>query len=116
MESRQVILLTKGYLSGHLTFKYPNTLSKLREKYITDQIEKDLTLDALSHKLATQAHFIGINPKDGGKSAQAALTSYLELLLPYAVKGSKMDSADSVPSEQFDEWRAMLDKYKKENK
>ena len=109
MESRQVILLTKGYLAGWLDFKYPNRLSYLREAYILSQIEKDMTMDIIRLRSSSQNHFIGVNPKEGGKSAQKVLDDYSQILLPYTSKSGKMKQPNPQTA---DDWKALIDKIK----
>jgi len=107
LESRQVIFLTKGYLAGWLTFQYPNKLSFIREQYIISCLDRAETLKLVELRLGAQSEFIAINPKDGGKAAQQALTDYTELALPYIYKDSKIKGSNSGPKTP-DEWKAIL--------
>jgi hypothetical protein len=107
LESRLAILLTKGYFAGWLNFDYTNTFSRARERLILNQLEKELITDVVKLRTLAQAHYIQVNPKDGGKSTQAALNDYSEITLPYIYKQDKIKSDKPIPQTP-DEWKAVL--------
>ena len=111
MDSRQVTLLTKGYLAGWFDFKYPNRLSRFREAYIMSQIERDMTLQLLEVKAAAQIQYISVNPKDGGKAAKKVIDDYTRILLPYAAKQGKMGRVAEPQTKE--EWEALIAKLKR---
>ena len=75
--------MTRGYLSGHLTFKYPQPLSILRERYICSFIERDEVGEILRTKALLNSQFVGLNTKDDvGKKMSEAFQGYAEILLP----------------------------------
>lgn len=110
MESRQVTLLTKGYLSGRLNFEYTNPLSHLRESFILSVIEKEHIAEILKLRLQGQAGYITVNPREGGKAVQAVLDDYIQLSLPYAGKPSKIDhyASGKESPKTPDEWKQIL--------
>ena len=110
MESRQVILLTKGYLAGWLDFKYKNRFSYLRESFILTQIEKDLVSEILHLRAIAQSQYISINPKEGGKHTQKVIDEYSRITLPYAFNQGKIKND---PQKTAEEWKALLDNLKK---
>ena len=112
MDSRQVILLTKGYLAGWLNFTYPNKLSYLREQFILSQLEKEATIDIVKLKATIQANYISVNPKEAGKASQAALDDFSELTLPYIFKQSNID-VNVNGTKPPEEWKAILDSLNK---
>lgn len=118
MESRQVTLLTKGYLSGRLTFNYPQPLSRLRESFILASIEKEETAEILRLRLIAQSGFISINPKEGGKAAQTVIDDYIQLSLPYAAKTSKLNhyTNGKESPKTPEEWKKILSELRNKNK
>lgn len=111
MESRQVVLLTKGYLSGILDFKYPNRLSRLREDYILSQLEKDIVLSFLEKKLNLESNLTTLNQKLV-TAAQTTLEQCRELTLPYLKKKDKIkiagNPANPEEKEYWDSVRSAL--------
>jgi hypothetical protein len=109
--SRQVVLLTKGYLAGWLNFNHPQQLSHLREQYILSQIEKNEILRVTGLRIAAQSQFIGVNPKDAGRATQKAINDYMDLSLPY-ISDSPKKSKKKLPDTP-DEWKAVIDQLNK---
>lgn len=103
MESRQVTLLTKGYLAGWLDFDYKNPYSRLRESFILMQIEKDLMADALYLRTLVQSQYIPVNPKESIKAVKKVMDEHTRITLPYTFNQVKIDN-DKTP----EEWKALL--------
>ena len=108
MESRPVILLTEGYLTGRLNFKYPEQQSLLREQFILRQIEQEKLLDLYKLKTLAQSIAFAVNPKEGTVATQKAMTYYSELSLPYIFKKDTIRAVPNAPSSP-EEWKAILD-------
>lgn len=89
-------MLTKGYLSGRLTFNYPTSLSRLREQYILNEIEKEELAELLHAKLIVSAGAVAINPQNLNV-ANGQLENLLELKLPYIPKPDKIAIGGSLP-------------------
>lgn len=68
-----------------------------------------MTLDLIKLRSVSQNHYISVNPKEGGKSAQKVLDDYSQILLPYASKSVKMKQPDPQTA---DDWKALIDKLK----
>lgn len=92
MESRRVVLLTKGYLQGRLDFKYKNPLSRHRENYIVNQIEQEEL-----HKIYSVRSLFDVVLGTALKSEdtiRASFDSYkvlVESVLPYSAKTNTID-------------------------
>lgn len=112
MESREVVLLTRGYLTGRLTFEYPTALSRLREQVILNELERECLLDSYKLKTLVSAHTINVNPREGVKRTNKLLESFMELALPYLFEEGTIKSNNphlgKVTTEKLKGWAAIL--------
>lgn len=109
MDSRQVTLLTRGYLRGWLNFKYEQPLSRLREQLILKEVERDLLREVFELKVGMEASLlssvVGRNkkamdiPYDG-------LSEYSQLTLPY--RYGKNTIAKTVGFDDREYWIKLL--------
>ena len=93
MDSRQVSLLTKGYLNGWLTFDYKTPLSRVREAFILSHIERDVYLDVYRTKVGMTSALAGGLIAHDNKAKdiiKKPFDQYLELALPYQFKKSRI--------------------------
>ncbi len=115
MESRQVSLLTQAYKTGRLDFEYPTPLSRLREQFILNEIERENLLEGYKLKSLVAAATIAVSPKEGIKSTNDLVKSYLELGLPYLFKQDKIVTDNKhlgpVTKDKLKEWDTMLKQY-----
>lgn len=113
MESRRVVLLTKGYLHGWLDFKPKTKLSLAREEYLLRVIEEDEFSRIRQLRAVTDAVIgTGLRNKEMLQAAFDSFTDYLELTLPYLNKKPKMDS--EVVKNELADIKAFLKKKKLE--
>lgn len=115
MESRQVTLLTRGYLLGWLTFDYHHPLSKLREKFILREVEKDLYKEIVALRGQVDASLLGTiaaRNKQAFDVPYAAIQSYSELALPYIYKKDKIEEV--VSTDNADYWTTFLEEKQKQ--
>jgi len=106
LASRQVTLLTHGYLSGRLKFEYNNPYSRARERFILNEIEKELIGDALSKRLLLDAQIIQLNPKST-KLVYSQADKYMQLRLPYLGKQIKINDKALKPitNDEIEYWK-----------
>lgn len=86
-------MLTRGFLTGRLDFKYKTPLSKAREDYILNVIEKEDFL-AVKHARALFDALIASSPKtkpDALNMAFESFSDYQEFALPYLTKNRSID-------------------------
>ena len=93
MDSRRVVLLTKGYLHGWLDFKRKTKLSAAREEFLLGAIEEE-EFSKVRYLRAITDSVIGgsLRSKEMLQAAFDSFNDYLELTLPYLNKKPKMDS------------------------
>lgn len=118
MESRQVILLTRGYTLGWLDFDYKQPLSKLRESFLLREIEKDIYKDSVFLRSIVDAALLSSTVGRSKKALDipyAGLERYSEITLPYIVKKTKMEDNMETAAilAKKDEWKAILEERKK---
>lgn len=115
MESRRIVLLTEGYLSGWLDFDYKTPLSKVRENYILSNIEKRCALDALRLKTITEASIVsGVVSSETLKIPYDDYNRYLALALPYLSKTDSIKETGPVLNkEEIAHWKKFLEDKKK---
>ena len=118
MASRQVTLLTRGYLTGRLDFKYKTPLSRLRERHILNEIEKELFKEFLVLRAqvdATVLSSIAGRSKEAFEAPYKSVDSYSEIVLPYHYKKDNIDPALGPVDADFNaQWKAILDDIKKQ--
>jgi hypothetical protein len=102
LASRQVTLLTKGYLTGRLNFEYPTSYSRLREEIILDAIEREELSTFVKMRVAIETELL-VNGASKPAELQKQLTKYLELTLPYLSKQDKINK--TMSKEEMDYWR-----------
>ena len=102
-------MLTKGWASGRLNFKYNTRLSRVRENFILEQIEHEAVCEVLAQRANAYA-MLSVGVPDIRKLAIDALSTYEEYALPHIFKPSNLNTK-SAPKDMT-EWRAILDKAK----
>lgn len=86
-------MLTRGFLTGRLDFKYKTQLSKTREEYILNVIEREDIL-AVKQARALFDALIASSPKTKPEAIGMAFDSfadYQEFALPYLSKNRSID-------------------------
>ena len=84
MDSRRVVLLTKGYLHGWLDFKPKTKLSRVREEFLIGVIEEEEIAKIRQLRTLTDATIgAALRSKDLLESSVESFNDYLELTLPY---------------------------------
>jgi hypothetical protein len=92
LESRRVILLTKGFLHGWLDFKDKTKLSRARENYIINWIESEEVKEIARVRTMVDATIAaGIKSPEVIRLAFDSYDRYRELALPYVAKKASID-------------------------
>lgn len=113
MESRRVILLTKGFLHGWLDFKAKTPLSKLRENYILNWIESEEIKEIAHLRAITDATIAsGIKTPEVIKLAFDAYDRYRELALPYMSKKRNIELEGSSKQQMLKQLKELHKKNK----
>lgn len=117
MESRRVVLLTRGFLDGVLDFQYKNPLSELRETFILNQIERKVYADQFRVDVLTDAAVVsGLHPdKKNYQALDDKIARYRNMELPYLVETSKINKENRLQSEA-EIWTNILAQREKKKK
>lgn len=99
MESRRIVLLTKGYNSGRLNFKYPSPTSRLRENLVLKEIEEEefrsiFQLTASVYSALFSSNLDHTVKAEFLKTCLDCHTHVRDLALPYLANKSKIDDED----------------------
>lgn len=96
MEGRRVVLLTKGYLDGLLTFKYVTPFSKAREEYILGLVEAREVQKVSELRAVVDASIAsGIPKSETIKLAVESFDVYRNMALPYMAKELTMEEGEA---------------------
>lgn len=104
MDSRPVTLLTRGYLLGWLDFKYKHPFSRLRERLILREVERDLLKDIIQLRVTTESSLLSSVVGHNKKALDIpydGLEQYTQLILPYEYKKSKMNVEDVMANKDY---------------
>ena len=94
-------MLTRGYLRGHFSFKYPQQFSRARESYLLGFLTKELSGDVLRTRALLDSSFIGLNTKENmGEKMFESFRAYAQIALPSRAIPDKIEdiSKDQLKS------------------
>ena len=98
--------MTRGYLRGQLSFKYPQPLSRLRENYLISFLERDEIAEVIRTRALLNSQYIGLETKDNmAKKTFDAFKEYAEILLPTKQKPAKIEE---IQKDKLQAIRAVL--------
>lgn len=112
MESRRIIFLTEGFLNGWLDFDYKTPLSRKREDYIVNFLERKAYVNVMHTRCVVDAAMTVMSDAKSIKITQETFKHYFGLTLPYVAKKTTMGNEEVTP-EKIAEWKEFLKEAKK---
>ena len=86
------MLLTRGYLHGHFSFKYPQPLSRVRESYLMGFLAKETTGELFRTRALLDSSFIGLKTKENmAEKMFDSYKSYAQIALPSRLLPDKIE-------------------------
>ena len=98
--------MTRGYLHGHFSFKYPQPLSRIRESYLLGFLAKETTGELFRTRALLDSSFIGLNTKENMVEKMFdSYKTYAQIALP---SRTIPDKIEDISKDTLKELRSKL--------